>query len=373
MVLALGRGLHRTDYVSDEVFAKERTHIGREGFMFVGRESDLALPGSFLAVEPWGERIVVHRGHDLELRAFVDSCVHRGLPLTRGSEGMLTKTRGAPLVCPYHGICYGEGGTVRAPRALSASFAGVSLSPRVVAVHWGNVFVALGPSTSVRSFETYAKGAPPWLDESFHASLTLVHRSRFRTQANWKLIVENFQESWHFPHVHTALHARTPHGATTSLKLGKNWFGGTMKFEAGTRTVAPSRTLGSRKYVAGVGWRKHVYDAFMFPLWLTSLQPDYFLTYRLVPLTPLETEVQADIWGHVSSALDKAPSEWTELVAFWQQTNDEDRAIVERQMLGVRAPSFGRMRLVPEEEDGIVAFNRRYEKALRASSRKGRT
>ena len=212
--------------------------------------------------------------------------------------------------------------------------------------------------------------APPWLDESFHASLALVHRSRFRTQANWKLIVENFQESWHFPQVHPGLHARTPHGATTSVKLGKNWFGGTMRFEAGTRTVAPSRTIGGRKYVAGTGWRKHVYDAFMFPLWLTSLQPDYFLTYRLVPLTPSETEVQADIWGHVSSAAGSLSPEWAELASFWQQTNAEDRAIVERQMLGVQAPSFERMLLVPEEEDGILAFNRRYEEALRTPAAK---
>lgn len=362
MVLALKKGLCRDDYVSEAVFAKERACLRRDGFAFVGRASELRAPGSFIAIEPWGERIVIYRARDLSLRAFVDLCVHRALPLTLGSEGTLGPQG---LTCPYHGLTYSDAGEVRAPKgSLSALlYRGRTLEARTVVEHWGNVFVALGPSS--RTFKAYLDGAPPWLDASFHASLANVHRARFRTQANWKLIVENFQESWHFPHVHPGLHARTPHGATTSVSLGKNWFGGTMKFDRDTRTVAPSRTLGARKWVAGPGWRKHVYDAYMFPLWLTSLQPDYFLTYRVTPRSPAETEVQADIWGHVASVNAKTEMEWAELAAFWQRTNQEDRDIVERQMLGVESPSFEHMNLSPTEEQGLLAFQRRYQRALR--------
>lgn len=365
MVLGLRKGLTRAHYTSDEIFERERVDLGRDAFLFVGRERELAVPGSFIAVEPWGERIVILRGRDLTLRAFVDTCVHRALPLTTGGEGTLGP-RG--LVCPYHGLRFADSGEVRAQKGsllgTLSPFRGRTLVPRAVHVEWGNVFVALAPGA--RTFDAQLEGAPPWLSASFYASLAHVHRARFRTQANWKLIVENFQESWHFPQVHPGLHARTPHGRTTSVSLGKNWFGGTMKFARKTHTVAPSRSLGTRKWVAGPGWRKHVYDAFMFPLWLTSLQPDYFLTYRLVPRSPGETEVQADIWGHVASVNTKSQQEWQELSAFWDRTNEEDREIVERQMRGVLSPSFTQMHLVPSEEQGLISFQRRYLRAMKS-------
>ena len=367
MVLAphsgLSLGLRRAAYTSADVFAKERVRLGREGFAFVGRVTDLEAPGSFVAVEPWGERVVVFRGRDLELRAFVDNCVHRGVPLTKGSAGRLGPQG---LACPYHGLRYTDDGCVRSehkPLPVLSPFSKLSLPSRAVHVRFGNVFVSLGESA--RTFAAYENGAPPWLEASFHASLALAHRQRYRTHANWKLLVENFQESWHFPQVHAGLQERTPHGITTSVNLGQNWLGGTMKFERGTRTVAPSRTLGSRKFVAGAGWRNHVYDAYMFPLWLTSLQPDYFLTYRLIPLGPAETEVQADIWGHVASVTAKADREWSALAEFWERTNQEDRDIVERQMSGISSPSWDRMKLLVSEEQGIVAFNRRYASAMR--------
>ncbi|MFO0666894.1 MAG: aromatic ring-hydroxylating dioxygenase subunit alpha [Polyangiaceae bacterium] len=361
-------GLTRTDYVSDDVFHDERRRIGKKGFAFVGRASDLALPGQFVAIEPFGERIVVYRTRDLELRAFVDRCIHRALPMTVGSDGTLAQNG---LVCRYHGLRYDDAGRVCAPKSSIPIFARTSLSERAVAESRNDVFVALSEDAHPRDFERYEEGAPPWLTESFHASLALVHRHRFRSRANWKLIVENFQESWHFPTVHEGLHARTPHGRTTSVTLGRHWLGGTMRFQSGTETVAPSRTLGSRKYVAGPGWRKHVYDAFMYPFWLTSLQPDYFLTYRLVPLSPLETEVQADIWGHVASVRKGPAEEWDAIRAFWDRTNAEDREIVERQMRGVLSPTFERMHLHPSEEDGLRAFHRRYLRDMRGARGRG--
>ena len=349
-------GFRRLDYLSPKRFAREARDLAPSTWLYVAHASELTKPGSYVAIEPWRERILVLRGRDLVLRAFVDRCPHRAVPITRDHEGVLPAQG---LVCPYHGMAFSDDGLRRKAIAVLPS---LSLEPRYVTEYAGHVFVAFGHAPP--PFASYVQGAPPWLLEASYASLERVHRTRYTTEANWKLLVENFQESWHFPAVHPSLHARTPHGVTTSTKLGPNWFGGTMRFEEGTHTVSPSRTLADRAHVAGKGWRKHVYDGFFYPLWLTSLQPDYFLSYRLTPRSPFETEVQADIWGHASSVSGKKRGNWDEVVAFWNEVNLEDRTIVERQMRGVRSPSFRRMNLCTREEAGLLAFRARYTRSM---------
>jgi len=77
--------------------------------------------------------------------------------------------------------------------------------------------------------------------------------------------------------------------------------------------------------VAAQGDRRRVLDALVFPLWLTSLQPDYLLTYRLAPLAVDRTPVVAEIQVHPGALAPGADVE--DVVAFWQRTNAEDRAI----------------------------------------------
>jgi Rieske 2Fe-2S family protein len=90
--------------------------------------------------------------------------------------------------------------------------------------------------------------------------------------------------------------------------------------------------------------------------WLTSLQPDYFLSYRLLPRSASETLVTADIYFHASAFVDGFDP--SDVVTFWARTNAEDRAICERQQRGMAAPSFepGPYASV---EDGVFAFDRK--------------
>jgi phenylpropionate dioxygenase-like ring-hydroxylating dioxygenase large terminal subunit len=120
-----------------------------------------------------------------------------------------------------------------------------------------------------------------------------------------------------------------------------------------TETVAETSSRGARPWVAAEVDRAAVWDAMLVPAWLTSLQPDYFLSYRLEPLGLRSTRVVADVFVHQAG-----PDDAPEVLSFWDRTNAEDRAIVARQQRGVAAPSFEPGRYAAGD-DGVHAFERR--------------
>ena len=97
---------------------------------------------------------------------------------------------------------------------------------------------------------------------------------------------------------------------------------------------------------------KTVHDAMLFPCLLTSLQPDYLLTYRLSPLNADRTQVTADIYFHPASAGD-----FPDVYDFWDRVNAEDRAICEDQQRNTSSRAFAPACYVSVEE-GMHAFDR---------------
>ncbi|MGZ4133367.1 MAG: aromatic ring-hydroxylating oxygenase subunit alpha, partial [Actinomycetota bacterium] len=93
------------DYHAPAVFNVERERIFARTWICVGRGEDLPEPGDYRVTEVAGEQVIVIRGDDGELRAFADTCRHRGTLLLEG-EG---RVHGA-IKCPYHAWTYGFDG-----------------------------------------------------------------------------------------------------------------------------------------------------------------------------------------------------------------------------------------------------------------------
>ncbi len=341
--LAEARTLPRAALVGDAAFLRDRGLLDLHWWP-VAHVSELE-PGGFVATEAFGERVVVTMGEGGP-RGFLDRCVHRGTPLTEGLSGRFE----GGFVCPYHGLRYEADGRVARDAPAELCAAGQRLREVRVATWNGFHFATLGVEVGL---EPLLAHLPPWLARVDLAGLALLRRTRHVVAANWKLLVENFQESHHFPTVHPALEGYTPCAASSSIDLGGAWLGGTMELAA-SETVARGGMRRGRPFVAHPDDRAHVHDALLFPLWMTSLQPDYFLSYRVLPQSPDRTEVVADIFVH----RDARELDCDDVTAFWDVTNAEDRAICERQQRGIAAPSFEPGRYAGSE-DGMHAFDRR--------------
>jgi Rieske 2Fe-2S family protein len=349
--------LPRRFFSDPAVFALDES-LFRGSWLPVAHAGELAQPGAFAISEIGRERVVVTRGPDLELAAFLDGCLHRGTPLFDKTSGRLADLQ---IVCPYHGLRYDLRGRADASRCPSIRLGERrALTAVRVEERFGFVFVCMSESTE--GIDAWLGEVPPWLDAAALFALQLGQRWQHLVACNWKLLVQNFQESHHFERVHPGLAAVTPARESTSRTFDGRFLGGTMKIGVGSETVSETGSRNGRPFVAAADDRQDVYDALLMPAWLTSLQPDYFLSYRLLPRSATETLVTADIYFHASAfAGGFDPSD---VVDFWAKTNAEDRAICERQQRGMAAPSFepGPYASV---EDGLFAFDEKLIEAYR--------
>jgi Rieske 2Fe-2S family protein len=314
-------------YLDPDVLALERRAIFDRSWSCIGLAEDVELPGSF--VRQPNSRLIAMRGEDLALRAMFDVCVHRGSTLLDGERGRVGR-----IECPYHGWSYDLAGRLQ---TKLPAFEGARLPSAFV--------TTMGPLVLVSRVES---SLPPWRE------LPLVHRvhsDRWVTAANWKLLAENFQESHHFPRVHPKLEALTPYASSSSRHGEGPWLEGTMELTA--ETVSLDGGTHGRPRIGP----PRVHDALLFPSTFLSLQPDYLLVYRLTPEAVDRTRVDFDVLAHPS-----VPS-MPDVTDLWETINAEDRAICERQQLGIASGAWT-PRAYDPSEDGTHAFDRKVAAAL---------
>ncbi len=318
-----------------------------------GRASDVEQPGSWIRSSSSGDDILVVRGEDLELRAFYNLCRHRGTPLLDGDSG-----RAERIACPYHGWSYACTGALRDAPNTPSDFNRGPWGLRAVRVALWQGFVFVTQDEATPPLEAWMGPVPPTLSDAPLALLSRARSVSHEVAAGWKLLVSNFQESHHFPSVHPELERFTPTRRARSLfAKGSKWLGGEMDITGAAETVSKSGFIGARpRIVPG----RTVFDAMLFPLLLTSLQPDYFLTYRLEPLARDRTRVIAEIFVHPATPKD---ADLSDVFDFWDVVNAQDRAICERQQRGLGSRGLSPGPRLPADE-GVYAFEALLAEAL---------
>ena len=340
--------LRRAAFVDPAALDLEERALFASAWIPVAHEAAGARPGDWVRAPLRGEHVIVARGADLHLAALHAVCSHRGTLLCEGEEGRLDALE---IECPYHRWTYRmDGALLSAPGARGAA---CGLDTARVESFLGVVFVNLDVDAAPLR-ESWG-GGPPWLARAAALPLARARRTDHAVRANWKVIAGNFQESHHFPSVHPGLESRTPFAASASIVESDRWLGGTMTFASGFETVSESGKRNGRPFVAAEEDRDRVLDALVLPLWLTSLQPDYLLTYRLAPLAVDRTLVVAEI--HVHPAARRSDVDLADVFEFWDRTNAEDRAICERQQRGLES-RHARLTQYAGSEDGLHAFER---------------
>lgn len=357
--------LPRAAFVDPRALDLEERVLFAGAWIPVAHEADVARPGDFVRAQLRGEHLIVLRGADLGIAALHAVCTHRGTLLCDGDAGRLESLR---IRCPYHGFTYATDGTLLEAPGARGGEAPPGLLRARVETRAGVVFVNLDPQAA--PLEESWRGGPPWLSRAALWPLERARRTDHEVRANWKVVAGNFQESHHFPSVHPSLEGKTPWGSSTSVVQSEAWLGGTMELAPGFESVSESGRRNGRPFVAAEEDRGRVLDALVFPLWLTSLQPDYLLTYRLAPLAVDRTLVVAEIHVHPGALARGVDLE--DVFTFWDRTNAEDRAICELQQRGLGARRFPASSYTASE-DGLHAFERivaeRYLEALDAEAR----
>src|SRR5690242_7588595 len=186
-------------YSDEELLRRERARIFAGSWQYGGRADEVAEPGSFLATDAGGVPILVTRDKDGALRAFLNVCRHRGAILTEGCG------RRETIQCHYHAWTYDLDGSLRAaPRADRENVFDadeLSLVPASVGV-WGP-FLFANPDPDAEPLAEWLGELPTILARDLDLDAVVFHsRIEFGSNANWKVVTENFLECYHCPTAH---------------------------------------------------------------------------------------------------------------------------------------------------------------------------
>src|SRR5579864_4665410 len=114
-----GYALSQPFYCDEAFFEREMRNLLSRHWHCAGHRSQLREPGDFFTVDICGESLIIVCGQDLQLRALLNVCRHRGSRVCTERAG---HARGGVFVCPYHAWTYTLDGGLRAARQMPASF-----------------------------------------------------------------------------------------------------------------------------------------------------------------------------------------------------------------------------------------------------------
>lgn len=331
------RALPADAYRSEDMLAAEIETIFKREWFCAGRGDSLAQAGDYTAFHIADTPVFVIRGRDGKMRAFSNVCLHRMSQLVKETGNCQA------VVCPYHAWSYGLDGVLRnAPymeeNTPTFDHDGYRL-PEFRCEEWeGWVYVSLNPDAPALS------GHLAELSEIVTGRYRLGdYRETFREEhlwnTNWKVLAENFMESYHLFRLHAATIG--PHSKVSEMEFPE----GRPAFNYHWITKEDSLPLGlahkNNTYLKDE-WRRTTALITIYPSHLITLTPGYFWYLSLSPESPGKVRI---IYGGGFAPDYVNDPDFENIAAgakaFLDTTNEEDRVGVETVYKGILSPYAG--------------------------------
>jgi Rieske 2Fe-2S family protein len=343
-------------YVDDAYFRREMEALFERMWICAARVEQVDRPGQFIVREVMGDSIIITSNAAGRVNAFHNVCRHRGTKLCTDAEG----TFGRSIQCPYHAWTYDlNGSLIGAPHMDDVpNFAKADYPLRRVHTEvWdGHVFINLSGDTP-RPLREQLADLPskfaPWKMQD----LRLGHRIVYDVKANWKLIVQNYNECLHCPNLHPALNKLSHYLSGENEPLQPTYMGGRMDLRPGVDTLTMDGTC-ARGVLPGLSAEevRRVYYYAIFPNMLLSLHPDYMMVHTLWPIAPDRT-INICEWHFHPTELARPDFSARDAVEFWDLTNRQDWHVCELSQAGISSRGY-----TPgpysNREDLLYAFDR---------------
>jgi Rieske 2Fe-2S family protein len=312
----VSRQSERTAPKDPDFYRLDLELIWYRDWLFVGHDCELAKPGSFFTVQVGDYPVVLVRDQKGELRAFHNSCRHRGSRVCTTDKGTAAK-----LVCPYHQWTYELDGRLLFARQMAEGFdkSQFGLKPVACESVGGYIFICLADEPA--DFAPMRAMVEPYLLPHRLREAKVAFESTIVEKGNWKLVWENNRECYHCAGNHPELCKTFPeapnvtgvNGAESDPEMLAHWakceaVGLPSKFriDAGGQyraTRAPllrdavSYTMSGKRAV-----RKNLSDSvsadrigtlllYHYPTTWNHVLGDHAVTFRVLPISATETAV----------------------------------------------------------------------------------
>jgi Rieske 2Fe-2S family protein len=352
-------GLPSYYYYDPAHYQRELEAIWYEHWIYLCRSEELPEPRDFKVAQVGDESIVLTRNLSGELRAFYNTCRHRGSVLCTEERG---RFKGKSIVCPYHRWTYSlDGDLVNTPYRLPTEdfrLRDYSLYPVGVAEWAGFVFVHLTPQDAPDFREVLGDSADLLANWKIQ-DLRVGHRTSATVECNWKIFCENFGECLHCPDLHPELSQLVPiykQGLVSERELPgpEPPPAGESRRETPLREGAVTWTLdGQTKlpYLEGLSAEEQVRGqtfATVEPNFFVVAHVDYVRVTRLIPVGPEQVELSME-WLFPPSTLKCDDFDREHATALGVAVSAQDSQACELNQRGLRSRAHSQGVLVRQE------------------------
>jgi len=335
---ALEQTLPSRYYRSAEIYARERERIFCREWLCVGREAELLNAGDSKVLDVIGESVLLVRNEAGALRGFYNVCRHRGAQLCgtalpgRATAGGVAGKR---IRCPYHSWSYSlDGDLVATPYIDGVDRSRFSLYPVGVETWGGFVFVHLTPSTANPLAEQMGAVAAHTTRYPLDR-LRAGHVIRYDVAANWKIIVENYNECYHCGGVHPELCDIVP-AFRRNGGGDLDWEHGIPHREGAYTFTGTGRTARAAFPDLNEDERVRHFGEVLYPNLFLSLSCEHVAAFMLQPKGPDRTLIECQFL-FTPEEIGSAGFDPSDAVEFWDITNRQDWAICESVQRGIAA------------------------------------
>ena len=373
--------LEQKFYTDPEFYKLDLENIFYRDWIFVGHDCELPKTGSYLTVQIGAYPVVIVRDAQGGIRAFHNSCRHRGSRICSAEKGTAAK-----LVCPYHQWTYELDGRLLFARQVGPDFkpADYGLKPVHCETVAGYIYVCVAEEAP--DFSAFRAMVEPYLAPHNIKDAKVAFESTIIEKGNWKLVWENNRECYHCAANHPELCRTYPEapsatgvqGIMEDPEINQLWkncasIGVPAQFnmsEDGRSRItripllrdAVSYTMSGKPAV-----KKSLSDQvagsinigamllFNYPSTWNHLMVDHAISFRVLPISAEETQVTTK-WLVHKDAVEGVDYDLEELSHVWIQTNAQDRQIVEENAVGIRSPAYQPGPYSVEHEGGVMQF-----------------
>jgi glycine betaine catabolism A len=390
-----GYTLPRDLYVSPEAFAFDTQVLLKSVWLYACTVAHVKNPGDWYVFDLADESVIIVRGKDDRIRAFYNTCTHRGARICNTAKG-----HGGRLSCPYHFWSFGLDGALMSARGMPDGFDKAQNGLRPVAIENAGGLLFLCLSDNPPPFERARADIAAQIGIYRLDHLKVAEQIDLVDRANWKLVMENNRECYHCPSNHPELlrsldgngfgkglpedSVEQGEGEAAIAARRERWrdmgiFRELIEFPDGwwhrvarinLAGGAVSQTPDGRPVSRKLIWPHGDQEETSLSVWT---QPnswhhfccDHVVTFSVVPLSADQTLLRTS-WLVHEDAVEGVDYDKEELSAVWRATNDQDRRLAEYNHAGIRSDGY-RPGMYASEEKLVESFKTFYVDEAKAA------
>jgi Rieske 2Fe-2S family protein len=324
-----------------------------------GMECELPKAGSYVSMMVGKWPVIITRDKEGTIRAFHNSCRHRGSMICAPGTGTAPK-----LVCPYHRWTYDLDGSLFAAGRMDSDFdkSAHGLKPIAIECIAGTIFICL--SDTPPPIEDFREKLAEYSAPHDLKNAKLAYESVLVENANWKLVMENGRECYHCSTGHPELSKTFPVGMSKHFDSGHDarviafeekmdalglpqtpveghyWQIARFALNEGCVSISSDGQHLSKKLMCeandgDIGSMRWAVDPHCF----VHCTADHVFMFSAMPVGPNETHVTGKWYVH-KDAVEGVDYDVEKLISLWTMTNLEDKALAENNQIGVNSLGY---------------------------------